>query len=80
MRHDSKGRPITGWQRGGKRTSRFMAQRERERTIQVYCTDCSCFYDEKDVKVLDISEGMQGEDRLRFECPSGHNAESTRRG
>lgn len=78
MRYGSNGKPITGWQKGGKRMSRFMAQRER--TIQVYCTDCQSFYDEKDVETLDISEGVQGEDRLKFKCPKGHTAESTRRG
>jgi len=78
MKRDPNGKPKTGWQKGGKRVSRFMAQRER--TIWVYCMECHTNYDEKDVEVLDISEGIQGEDRLTFNCPKGHRQTATRRG
>jgi len=37
-------------------------------------------YDESTVKVLDIEEGLQGEDLLTFVCPKGHQNKSRRRG
>ena len=40
-----------------------------QRPIKVYCIKCADWKQEQDVCVLDISEGMQGEDRLKFRCP-----------
>lgn len=48
--------------------------------IRVYCVDCMEQYDEREVKILNIEEGMQGEDVLHFECPQGHITASQRRG
>lgn len=51
-----------------------------DRTIIVSCTECGVDYDEKTVEVLDIEEGLQGEDILTFTCPKGHHCKSLRRG
>jgi hypothetical protein len=42
------------------------------RIIQVYCTSCKEWYDERNVEALNIEEGPQGEDLLTFKCPKGH--------
>lgn len=51
-----------------------------QKTIWVSCSKCGEDYDEKKVKVLDIEEGLQGEDLLTFICPKGHRQTSRRRG
>ena len=51
-----------------------------EPTIIVACTECGVDYDEKTVEVLDVEEGLQGEDILTFNCPKGHHCKSRRRG
>ena len=51
-----------------------------EPTIHVNCTKCGMDYDEKTVEILDIEEGIQGEDILTFTCPEGHPCKSVRRG
>lgn len=35
----------------------------------VWCPDCDEEHDTEEVEFLDISEGMQGEDRMTFKCP-----------
>ena len=35
----------------------------------VYCSGCKELHNVNDVEFLDISEGMQGEDRMTFTCP-----------
>jgi hypothetical protein len=44
---------------------RNAAQRNQSR---VYCKGCSTFHLVDDVEFVNISEGMQGEDRLTFVC------------
>jgi hypothetical protein len=51
-----------------------------EPTIIVSCPTCGVDYDEKSVKVLNVEEGLQGEDILTFTCPEGHETKSCRRG
>jgi len=50
------------------------------RLIKVYCAACREWYFEKDVKVLDIEEDIQGRDHLKFICPKEHKAQSPRIG
>jgi len=40
-----------------------------EKTIQVHCSTCKEWMDEKTVKFENIEEGMRGEDILTFVCP-----------
>ena len=38
------------------------------KVIKVYCTNCKEWYNEKEVKFLDIAEDIQGADVMTFEC------------
>ena len=52
----------------------------REREIRVFQACDKDWVDERTVEVLDISEDMQGRDRLLFKCPAcGESHESYRR-
>jgi RNase P subunit RPR2 len=39
-----------------------------KKIIRVYCKGCQDWINEDDTEFVDISEGMQGEDRLTFIC------------
>ena len=39
------------------------------RRIQVFCTGCDLWMDEREVEFVNIEEGMLGEDILTFNCP-----------
>jgi uncharacterized Zn finger protein len=48
--------------------------------IRVRCSECGDI-DERDVEILNVEEGMQGEDVLTFVCPNcGCLRKSERRG
>jgi hypothetical protein len=48
---------------------RMAVQRNQSRMKCVYCEGCSTFHLVDDVEFVNISEDMQGEDRLTFVCP-----------
>ena len=60
---------------------RYFAEMEAHGpSITVNCPTCGRM-DEQDVEFLDISEGLMGEDRLKFRCPTCHEIrESVRLG
>ena len=45
-----------------------MPRYQYRKTIRVYCKGCECWINEDYTEFVDISEGMQGEDRLTFIC------------
>jgi hypothetical protein len=45
-----------------------MPRYQYHKTIKVYCDGCKDWINEDDTEFVDISEGMQGEDRLTFIC------------
>ncbi len=40
-----------------------------QKIIQVVCTNCKEWMDEKEVEIENIEEGMMGEDIVTFTCP-----------
>ena len=45
-----------------------MPRYQFKKIIRVYCDGCKEWMDEDDTEFVDISEGVQGEDRLTFTC------------
>jgi hypothetical protein len=50
-----------------------------EKRIQVYCSECGEFKDEKDTEFLNIEEDIQGADVLTFICPDCKTTQKSRR-
>jgi len=42
----------------------------RQKVIKVRCKTCNEWIDETKVEFINIEEGMMGEDRLTFRCPT----------
>jgi predicted RNA-binding Zn-ribbon protein involved in translation (DUF1610 family) len=52
-----------------------------KKVIQVWCTTCKDYFDEKKVEFINIEEDLQGLDVLTFRCPEcGEVHKSFRRG
>lgn len=47
--------------------------------IQVYCSKCGEWIDEKKVKATNIEENIYGEDVLTFICPNCNTEQKSRR-